>query len=235
MVPVLLLATNDLKMIVRDRMLAIAFCLPFPFLVAGALAIPEISGRFVDLAPHSCLIMSFILIQIAVLFGFVYAFLMIDERDENILSALRVVPVSAPIFLLSRLLGASLFAFLYSVFSFIILGMVKIPFLAIILISLTFALLAPVIALLIVTFSGNKVDAIAVFKGVDLFVLLPIVSLFISGSWKFIFGMFPHFWAIYSFEELLLTGSLNGAALGIGMVLQVVLLAGLIRRFSNTG
>ena len=235
MVPFLLLAINDLKMIVRDRMLAIVFCLPFLLLVAGALAIPEISGRFIDLSPYSCLVMSFVLIQIAVLFGFVYAFLMIDERDENILNALRVVPISPPVFLLSRLSGASLFAFLYSVLAFVILGLVKIPVLAIFLISLTFALLAPVIALLIVTFSGNKVDAIAVFKGVDLFIMLPLVSLFISGSWKFIFGMFPHFWAIYTFEELLLTGSLNGAALGIGMVLQVVLLAGLIRRFSKTG
>jgi fluoroquinolone transport system permease protein len=235
MVPVLLLAINDLKMIVRDRMLAVVFCLPFLLLVAGALAIPEISGRFIDLAPHSCLVMSFVLIQIAVLFGFVYAFLMIDERDENIMSALRVVPVSAPIFLLSRLSGASLFAFLYSILAFVILGLVKIPVLAIILISLTFALLAPVIALLIITFSGNKVDAIAVFKGVDLFVMLPLVSLFISGSWKFVFGMFPHFWTIYTFEELLLTGSLNSIAFGIGIVLQVVLLAGFLRRFLYAG
>ena len=233
MVSVLLLATNDLKMIVRDRMLAVVFCLPLPLLLAGAWAIPEISGRFFDLAPYSCLVMSFILIQIAVLFGFVYAFLMIDERDENILNALRVVPVSAPVFLLSRLLGASLFTFLYSILSFVILGMVKIPVLAIILISLTFALLAPVIALLIVTFSGNKVDAIAMFKGVDLFVMLPLASLFISDPWKFVFGMFPHFWTIFAFNDLLLTGSLNGAVLGIGIILLVVLLFGFLHRFSH--
>ncbi|MCK9580901.1 MAG: hypothetical protein M0Q92_10705 [Methanoregula sp.] len=235
MVDVLLLAANDLKMIVRDRMLAIVFCLPFLFLIAGAWVIPQVSERIFDLAPYSCLIMSFVLIQIAVIFGFVYAFLMIDERDENILNALRVVPVSAPVFLASRLLFASVFTFLNSILSFVILGLVKIPFPAIFLISLTFALLAPIIALVIVTFSGNKVDAIAMFKGVDLFVQLPLVSLFISGSWKFVFGIIPHFWTIYVFEELLLTGSLDFAALCLGMVLQVVLLAGLIRRFSNTG
>ncbi len=130
---------------------------------------------------------------------------------------------------------AFLFTFLYSAISFIILGLVKIPVWDVIFISFTFALLAPVIALAIVTFSGNKVEAMAVFKGIDLFVLLPLLGFFIAGPWKFVFSIIPHFWTVFAFEELLLTGSLNAAALCLGIVMQVVLLAGFLRRFMQTG
>lgn len=157
MAVVLMLAANDLKMIIRDRMLAFVFCMPFALLIAGAWSIKKISGSFFDLSPYSALIISFALIQIAVIFGFVYAFLMIDERDENILSALRVVSLSTDVFLTSRLLFASVFTFFYSVLSFFILGPVEVPYPAIALISLTFALLAPVLTLVIFTFSENKV------------------------------------------------------------------------------
>ncbi|MCK9630211.1 MAG: hypothetical protein M0R30_01095 [Methanoregula sp.] len=233
MTSILSLAANDLKMIIRDRMLVAVFCLPLPLLLLSAWIIPEISEQFYDLVPYSCLILSFAFIQMAVIFGFVYAFLMIDERDENILSALRVVPVSPAVFILSRLLCATLFAFFYSVLAFVILGLADVPVPDIILISFMFALLAPIIALTIVILSGNKVDAIAVFKGIDLAVLLPLVSLFIQSSWKYIFAIFPHFWTILAFGGLLLSGSLDYLSLSVGLVLQFVLLGGLVYRFSR--
>lgn len=233
-VTVIMLAANDLKMIMRDRMLVFVFFIPLLFLVAGAWIIREVTERFFDISPYSCLIMSFVLIQIAVIFGFVYAFLMIDERDENILDALRVVPVSNVVFLTSRLLCASVFSFFYAFLSFFILGLMNISYPAIFLISLTFALLPPVIALIIFTFSGNKVEAIAIFKAVDLFVLFPLMSLFVTGSWKFVFGIFPYFWTIYALEGLLLTGSLNYFCLVLGILLQISLLIGCVYRFSHS-
>ena len=225
------LAVNDLRNVLRDRMLAFAFCIPLVLILVSAWAIPWISASIYDLAPYHSLILTFILLQIPVIFGFIPAFMLIDERDEDILSALRVVPVSPLSFVALRLVSGAVITFLYVVLAFLILGGPGISLLLFLPCAFLFALLAPIIALAIVGFSQNKVEALAVFKGLDLVVLLPMVSFFVPSGWRYLFGVFPQFWTITAFDELMRSGVLDAGAIGVGVVLHVVVIGYLFGRF----
>jgi len=149
--------------------------------------------------------------------------MLIDERDENILSALRVVAV--------RLLSGTTIAFLYAVMAFVLLGGTGTSFLLFLPCACMFALLAPIIALTIVGLSQNKIEALAVFKGLDLLVMLPLLGFFVPPAWEYLFWVFPQFWTIAAFEELVQSGVLDWGAVGVGLVLHVGVIGYLIRRF----
>lgn len=223
MAHVLPLAVSDLRNVLRDRMLAFAFFIPRLLILFSAWAIPWSSATIVDLSHYHSLILSFIFLQIPVLFGFIPAFMLIDERDENILSALRVVAV--------RLLSGTTIAFLYAVMAFVLLGGTGTSFLLFLPCACMFALLAPIIALTIVGLSQNKIEALAVFKGLDLLVMLPLLGFFVPPAWEYLFWVFPQFWTIAAFEELVQSGVLDWGAVGVGLVLHVGVIGYLIRRF----
>ncbi len=231
MAHVLPLAVSDLRNVLRDRMLAFAFFIPLLLILFSAWAIPWSSATIVDLSHYHSLILSFIFLQIPVLFGFIPAFMLIDERDENILSALRVVPVSPLSFVAVRLLSGTTIAFLYAVMAFVLLGGTGTSFLLFLPCACMFALLAPIIALTIVGLSQNKIEALAVFKGLDLLVMLPLLGFFVPPAWEYLFWVFPQFWTIAAFEELVQSGVLDWGAVGVGLVLHVGVIGYLIRRF----
>jgi hypothetical protein len=139
---VLHLAVNDLRGIVRDKLLVFAFSIPFILILLGFWAIPWISGQIFDLFPYRGLVLSFIIIEIAIVFGFVFGFMLVDERDDNVLSALQVLPVSPLVFLTYRLLFAWIFTFLYSVLAVVILDWATVPTLSFLPLGILFALLA---------------------------------------------------------------------------------------------
>lgn len=223
MAHVLPLAVSDLRNVLRDRMLAFAFFIPRLLILFSAWAIPWSSATIVDLSHYHSLILSFIFLQIPVLFGFIPAFMLIDERDENILSALRVVAV--------RLLSGTTIAFMYAAMAFVLLGGTGTSFLLFLPCACMFALLAPIIALTIVGLSQNKIEALAVFKGLDLLVMLPLLGFFVPPAWEYLFWVFPQFWTIAAFEELVQSGVLDWGAVGVGLVLHVGVIGYLIRRF----
>ncbi len=231
MVHVLPLAASDIKSVMRDRMLAFAFFIPLLLILVSAWGIPWASERIVDLSPYHTLILSFIFLQVPVLFGFIPAFMLIDERDENILSALRVVPVPPLSFVEVRLLSGTAIAFLYVVLAFVLLAGTGIPVLPFLPCACLLALLVPIIALTIVGLSQNKIEALAVFKGLDLLVMLPLLSFFVPPAWEPIFWVFPQFWTIAAFEGLVRSGVPDWGAIGVGLVLHAGVIWYLLRRF----
>ncbi|KUG19858.1 MAG: ABC transporter permease [Methanomicrobiaceae archaeon] len=231
MVHVLPLAASDLRNVLRDRMLAFAFFIPLLLIFVSVWGIPWISATLFDLSPYHALILSFIFLQVPVLFGFIPAFMLIDERDEHILSALRVLPVSPLSFVAARMFSGAAIAFLYVVLAFALLAGPGVPFLCFLPCACLLALLAPIIALTVVGLSQNKVEALAVFKGLDLLVMLPLVSFFLPPAWERIFWVFPQFWTITAFEELLRSGVPDWGAIGVGLVLHAGVIGYLLRRF----
>lgn len=232
MTHVLLLAVNDLRSIVRDKLLVFAFSMPFILILLGVWGIPWISEEIFDLSPYSGLLLSFIIIETAIIFGFVFGFMLIDERDDNIISALQVLPVSPLVFLTYRLLFAWLFTFLYSVLAVVIVDWVRVPILSFLPLGILFALLAPIIALAMVVSSGNKVEALAVYKGLNLIALAPLASVFFPSVWGYLFGIIPHFWTITALNGLILTGHLDYRVLLIGAIFHGAVLAWLYGRFT---
>lgn len=57
-----------------------------------------------------------------------------------------------------------------------------------------FALTMPIVTLILATFARNKVEGLAIFKGLNLLMMLPAFSLFIDSAAKFFFAPVPLFW-----------------------------------------
>ena len=92
MVQIRKLLVNDIRNIIRDRLLLYsAFLIPLIIIIFTRLVIPWLSENVVPLEQFYPLLFMLIVITIPLLFGFVIGFLIMDERDENLLTVLRVM------------------------------------------------------------------------------------------------------------------------------------------------
>jgi hypothetical protein len=59
-----------------------------------------------------------------------------------------------------------------------------------------------VMVLFVGTFAQNKIEGMALFKGVDLLLLLPIVSFFVPSVWAYLFALMPMYFTFHWYESL---------------------------------
>lgn len=223
---------GDLRQIARDRTL-LSF-LGFPLLVWGFFrwGVPYLTEKYPLLADYHDVLLMFGGMQSAVLFGFIVGFLMVDEKDEHVMEVIRVLPISSRFFLLYRLLFASVIAGVLAFFIMMCSGFAY-PGLVIALgVSILYGLTAPLITLAIATFAANKIEGMAIFKTIDLVLMLPLLAFFIEGPLRYLFGVIPVFWA-YAFLERGLAGELVWWYLGMGFVAYAIIIISLAQQFKH--
>jgi fluoroquinolone transport system permease protein len=200
---ILTLISTDLRQIFRDKTLTIF--LLFPLLLIGFVRVfvPYITEAYPIMEDYHPMMMMYAGIQTAILFGFIVSFIILDERDENVLQVIRVLPISPFYFIVYRLLFATFFS-AFGAFLMLNLSGISYPgFWNSIMLSIHYGLTAPFITLIIASYAKNKVEGMAYFKGIGLILLLPILSFFIEGNVRFIFGIIPAFWTFRLFEASL--------------------------------
>lgn len=200
------LINSDLRQIFRDKTLTVFLFAPLILIVFVRLFVPFITEQYPIIQDYHPMIMMFAGIQTAIMFGFIISFIILDEKDENVLQVIRVLPISPFYFILYRLLFATTFSTL-GAFLMINLSGIAYPGLTnSILLSVQYGLTAPFITLIIATFAKNKVEGMAFFKGVDLILLLPMLSFFVAGNIKYIFSIIPAFWTYNLFNASITNG-----------------------------
>jgi len=116
MVNVLKLAVNDLRNIIRDRMFVfLFFAYPVMLILVSRIIVHLIAPRIENMFPLAgefSVLFMFFTIAIPMIFSFLAAFLILDERDEHLLTVLRVMPISRNNYLIYRMFFMSLFAFI---------------------------------------------------------------------------------------------------------------------------
>lgn len=191
------LTINDLRNITRDNILRyFFFAMPFLFLLILVLVIPLVLKQFPILFEYTDVLISFFALEIPMIIGFVVSFVMLDEKDERVFTALRVMPVSLWQFLFYRLFFVVFFSF---VFDFMILyfnNLYDISMIHIVLNSFLFALITPIVILIEVSFATNKVTGFTLFKGLSFVAIIPVASFFITSKHGFLLGVIPTFWPI---------------------------------------
>lgn len=193
------LAINDLRNITRDNILKYFFiAVPLLFILILVLVIPMLIENFPVLQEYSDIIITFFSLEIPLIIGFVISFLMLEEKDERVFTALRIMPVSLFEFLFYRLFFAVFFAFVFVFIMLLFNGLYQVSLLEITLNSLVFALITPILILMEVTFASNKVTGFTLFKGVNFIFMIPIASFFIISKWKILIGIIPTYWPIQS-------------------------------------
>ena len=241
MVYILKLAINDFRNIIRDRFFLFAFfAYPVMFILFSRIMVHLIAPRiesFFPLAANFSLLFMFLIILIPFIFSFISAFLILDERDEHLLTVLRVMPISRNNYLIYRMLFMSLFALIVLLIFPPLSGLIdntQFSYPAYIPVAILFAFFTPFCALLVSSFATNKVQAFAIFKIGGTVFILPIFAFFLNlGDLKYIFSPIPNFWAMLALDSVIKNGTLDIIPLLIGFVFQIVLIALLFHIFNK--
>jgi fluoroquinolone transport system permease protein len=196
--PIAVLAKADLKSILRDSTMVLAVFGPLAiflllFFLPGIESI--ISDRFgFDLTPYRLLVVSFLSLIPSMLFGMIYGFIILDERDEDIIEFISITPLQKEGYLRYKL---QMPALLSSGFFFLLIygtNLIELnPIHAVFLAALV-ALESAIGTLFLVAFSENKVEGLAFSKLMGiLYVAVPVVFLWHS-PWHWLTAPLPPFW-----------------------------------------
>jgi len=241
MIYFLKLAINDFRNIVRDRLLVILL-LAYPILLIFLSRIlvhmiaPRIENMF-PLAANFPLILMFFILLIPFIYSFIAAFLILDERDEHILTVLRVMPISRNIYLIIRMFFMSLFAFIVLLIFPALSGLldeIQFSYLSYIPTAILFALFTPVSTLIVSAFATNKVQAFAIFKIGGTVFIIPIFAFFLNlDNLKYIFSPIPNFWSLLSLDTVIKNGIIDLVPLVIGFLFHIILIVVLFYIFNK--
>jgi fluoroquinolone transport system permease protein len=197
---------NDLRNVKREALLFYMLIIPPLMVVVLRLVLPwataSISETFgFDLASYYPMILSFFFVlQIPLLFGVLVGLLVLDERDDDTLTALRVTPISMMGYALYRGGAAVFLSFAYVLITLRFSGFAPPSLLpAMATVAFLSGLLSAVFATVLATFAANKVEGMAVTKGLATLMLGPLAAYFIHSDWQILFGLLPTYWPAKAF------------------------------------
>ena len=234
------LAPIDAKSIRRDSYLGWALLLPLGIAALVRWGVPWLTDWLAvsldfDLVPYYVLITSYAAaLMVPLLIGQLLGFLLLDERDDDTLTALLVTPLPLEDYLAYRiglpLIGCTLLVML----AVLATDLVRLPFTLLGPVALLYALEAPMLTLLMASVCENKVQGFALVKAVGAAPLLAAASHFLEEPWQYAAGVIPTFWPLKAFW-LASEGSSAEfwGVFAVGLAVHVALLALLLRHFSR--
>lgn len=185
----------ELKKWSRDSLLAFFIIYPLIFAAAARWLVPIIETRSnITLVPYYYLIVGALALFTPLIFGAVAAFSILEDRDDNILLAIKVAPLSLNFFIGIKLLIVFLLSFLSSVFIIWFSRLASVSASTLIGVSFVAAGAAPLTALLINAVASNKIEGFASVKGLGVLIILPVVALLFFDKKEFLFAFVPGFW-----------------------------------------
>lgn len=233
------LGAIDARNVARDSLLrwmvvlTPAFGLLFRFVTPPMAAALEEQFGF-DLAQYYPLVMSFLPLAVAGMIGTVVGFLLLDQRDDQTMAALLVTPLSLGDYLRYRMIVLLVLCVALSCVTVPLAGLTETTPLQLVVTSIVAAPIAPIYALFLGTFAGNKVQGFALAKVIGIVIVPCVAAYFVIGPWQNAFGLVPHYWSMKVFW-LFDAGAVAAAPVFavIGLAWQAVLLVLLARRFSR--
>ncbi|WP_174495895.1 hypothetical protein [Salirhabdus euzebyi] len=154
-----------------------------------------------NLEEHYRLIVSLVLLMTPLMIGMLYGFMILDERDEEVLLYYSVTPLTKTGYLFCRLLVPMVLTFTLSFVVVFIQGVVEWNFLSFIPIALLLAIQAPLITMMMASLASNKVEGLALTKVINLCVLAPLIDYAVSHPIAKVVAIFPVYWPALAFQS----------------------------------
>lgn len=232
-------ARNDARNLARDSFLLFITIIPYLLSVLARVIFPGLTAwlweRFgFDLVPYYPLILSFMFIlQAPMMFGIVIGLMILDERDEDTLTALRVTPFPILNYALYRVSLMVMLAMVFVVVATPLTGLISWTLLpALVVIGLCSGVFAAATGVFLAAFAANKVEGIALMKATGLLLTWPAVAYFVNPDWQWLMGIVPTYWPAKALWVASEGGPYWIYAL-IGIIYMAVLLLWLLRRFQR--
>jgi len=225
----------DFKLLKGDPMLILSMSVPFilwalmQFLIPWVIDLVNMKWDF-DLSPFYRQAGIFFMMVIPMMMGMVYGFILLDERDGGIITAISVTPTGKTGYLKLRMGIPTALSF---VFIFLFLFLLKLSgsltLLQLMLISVIIAFQALILLLFLGAFAANKVMGMAISKAFGILLMGPLLDYTLPSPLNWTGAYSPLFWASRS----LLAGTTPSFWLyaAITFVFQILLLWILFTKF----
>ena len=169
----------------------LAFRFGVPFLEK---LIEQYLGLYSVLSPYYLLFDLFLAILSPFMLCFASSMVMLEERDEGVGLYMAVTPAGRNGYLISRLVIPAMLSAPASAVVLLLFGLSGLSFGDSVLLSLCMPLVAMIFSLLITSFSGNRVEGMALAKLSGIMLAALAVPFFIQSPWKYLSGFLPTFW-----------------------------------------
>lgn len=201
----------EIKNMTRDSMYIFFMVYPVILGVVGYFLIPYLNETLSETSLVAEIVSMILILMTGFIFGALTAFTLLDDKDDDVLLSLKVTPISVKVYVLVKLMISFIFGFIATLV--ITLATNFLPgssFWIILLISLLGALQAPGVALIVNSFSSNKVEGFVIMKMSALILVFPVLAFFVQ-TWQEVFLVFaPGFWSARMIQiELLPTIDVN--------------------------
>jgi fluoroquinolone transport system permease protein len=228
----------DAKSVRRDPLLRwlIAYPLAMALLVRWGVPIVRVHliARFqFDVQPYYGLLMSFVLLLPPMLAGIVVGFLLLDQRDDQTLTALQVTPLTLSGYLSYRITVPTVVSFVVTLAMPPLAGLLDIGPVATVIAALSSCLLAPIYAVFLGAFASNKVQGFALAKALGVLLIPPLVAYFVNPPWQILFGLDPLYWPVKVFWLVEANAVIAWVYLAVGSVMQLFVLRFLLHRMNR--
>lgn len=227
----------DFKLLKGDPMLILSLMVPcilwalmhflFPFLEQVVL-----KQWSVDIYPYFRQTGTFFMMLIPMMMGMVYGFILLDERDAGVITAISVTPTGKSGYLRLRMGIPLLLSFIFILLYVVLLGLSgSRGILELTVISLLISSQSLILLLILGAFADNKVMGLAISKGFGILLIGPLLDYALPAPYKWTGAYSPLFWASRSF----LTESHNTFWLfaGITFLFHLLLIWILFRKFAT--
>ncbi len=190
----------DFKLLRGDPMLILSMAVPFIFWALLKFIFPVVAD-FVsdtwsfDINPWFRQAGFFFMLLIPMMTGMVYGFILIDERDGGIITAISVTPTGKSGYLKLRLGIPMFLSFIYVILFQLLLGIQgAMGFIQIIFLSALLASESLLMLLFLGAFADNKVVAMAIAKGFSILLMGPLLDFILSEPLNWLGAYSPMFW-----------------------------------------
>lgn len=196
----------ELRNMTRDKMYIMFALYPAILGAIGYFLVDYIESQVSpdNLAPE--ILSMFLILMTGYIFGALIAFTLLDDKDDLVLMSLKITPISVRYYVIVKLVVAFIFGFIATLVITLATGFLPeaTSIWSILLISFAGALQAPGVALIVNSFSSNKVEGFVVMKLSGLILIIPVLAFFIM-DWQEVFLVFaPGFWPARMIQKELL-------------------------------
>ncbi|GJM11176.1 MAG: hypothetical protein DHS20C11_34520 [Lysobacteraceae bacterium] len=228
----------DMRSVARDSFLRWMSLLGIAMALLVRWGIPPLTDWLTrehgfDLLPYYPLIMSFMLVLMPLLAGVVLGFLLLDQKDDQTLTALQVTPLQLKGYLRYRLGSAMLISALLTIVVMKIAGLIPVALGPLLLMALMVSPLGAFFALFLAAFANNKVQGMALTKANGILTLPPVVAWFVDPPWQWAFGLAPTFWPSKAFWVYAQSGQIHLGHWLFGLVFLSVCTWLMLKRFNT--
>jgi len=190
----------DLKGVRRDSMLPWMISIPIISALFLRWAVPPINQSLInrydfDLSPYYPVLLAyFFVVMSPIVFSVLVGFLLLDEKDDQTLTALQITPMSMNSYLAYRVVVPVVLTIILMFVIFPLANLGTLPPGDILITALAAAPMSPMFALYLASQAQNKVQGFALMKLSGIVLFSPIAAYFIESNWEFVFGILPTYW-----------------------------------------